>query len=155
MRKLQLVVPLLAILFSVPAARAQKGDWHAVQNLQPGTRISVKTLVPLMCFFESATDDELVCSIHRRGPIPTFSSVRRYDRRRVREVRLEYSEAADTALGAAVGGGAGAIVGAAAGGNGTITRGGGALLLGGIGAIIGGAFGRDFPLAHGRVIYKR
>jgi hypothetical protein len=149
------LVTVLVMLLSVPGARAQKGDWKAVENLAPGTRISVKTAVRLICFFESATDDELVCSMHPPGPGLGISYERRYDRSRIRDVRLEYSEAADIAIGATVGGGAGAIVGAVAGGNGTVTRGGGALLLGGIGALVGGAFGRDFPIAHGKVVYKR
>jgi hypothetical protein len=154
MRKLQIIPPLMLML-CVPSARAQKGDWKAVENLAPGTRISVKLAVRAICFFEYASDDELVCRTHVAAPIGAISYKRQYPRPKIREVRLEYSEAADTAIGAAVGGGAGAIVGAVAGGNGTITRGGGAVILGGIGALIGGAFGRDFPIAHRKVVYKR
>ena len=155
MRKLYCVAAILAMLVSVPGARASKGSWADVKRIQPGTRISVKTSVRLNCYFVSATDDELVCSMQVHGPLWTTSYDRRYERRRIKEVRVEDSEATGSAVGAAVGGGVGAILGAVAGGNGTITRGGGALLLGGLGAIVGGIVGRDFPLVHGDVIYRR
>jgi hypothetical protein len=48
----------------------------------------------------------------------------------------------------------GATVGASLS-NPSLNREGEALLLGSIGAIAGGFFGRDFPLIHGKVIYKR
>jgi len=155
MRKHHVIFPLVMILVSAPGALARKGNWDAVEKLSPGVRISVKTSVRLNCYFVSATDNGLVCSMQVHGPEWTTSYDRRFERRRIKEVRVEYSEATGSAVGAAVGGGVGAILGGVAGGNGTITRGGGALLLGGLGAIVGGIAGRDFPLVHGDVIYRR
>jgi len=147
-----LTIPLLTSI-----ALAQTGDWQAVKNLQPGTNISVRTASPFhnLCVFEHATDEQLVCERTPRGPRGAFIPPERvYPRKRIREVRLEHSDAANTAIGAAIGGGIGVAVGASVG-NGTLTRGGGTLLLGGIGALVGGAFGRDFPVAHGKVVYRQ
>ncbi len=141
-----------------PSALAQKGDWQAVKNLSPGTKISVRyTHFPIhnMCIFQGATDDQLVCERILRGPSRVFIPPEAiYDRKRVREVHLENSDAVNTAAGVAIGAGAGAALGAL-NGNGAVTRGGGALLLGGIGGIVGGFAGRDFPIVHGRVVYRR
>jgi hypothetical protein len=155
MRKLYCVAAILAVLVSVPGARAQQGDWGAVKKLAPGTRISVKTSVRLVCYFESATDEDLYCDMRRHVRFATMDSGRHYERKRIREVRLEHSEESDAAVGALVGAGAGAAIGAGVPGNGTVTRGGRVLLLGGIGAIVGGFAGREFAVAHGRVVYKR
>jgi hypothetical protein len=152
---------LLAPLLLASIAVAQTGDWQAVKNLQPGTRISVRSGRPFIrntCFFLSATDDQLVCerAVHarRRMIIPPIPPEAVYERSKVREVRLEHSEATNTVAGAGIGAGIGAALGASAN-NGTLTRGGSTLLLGGIGALIGGSFGRDFPVIHGKVVYQR
>jgi hypothetical protein len=145
------------ILLLASIARAQTGSWQAVKDLQPGTRISVQgaSRFHSPCIFEQATDEQLVCEYILHGPRRAFiPSQRVYERKKIREVRLEHSDAANMATGAAIGGGLGAAVGATAG-NGTLTRGGGALLLGGIGALVGGTFGRDFPITHGKVVYRR
>jgi hypothetical protein len=132
-----------------------------VKNLQPGTRISVRSdhlFIRNTCFFLSATDDRLVCerAVHNRRSliIPPLPREAVYERSRVREVRLERGEAANTMAGAGIGAGVGAALGGSTN-NGTLTRGGGALLLGGIGALVGGSFGREFPVIHGKVIYRR
>jgi hypothetical protein len=149
---LLLTLPVLASM-----ALAQAGDWQAVKHLQPGTKISVQGASPfhILCVFEHATDEQLACELIRRGPRGISIPLERiYERTRIREVRLEHSDAANVATGAAIGGGIGVALGASVD-NGTLTRGGGALLIGGIGALIGGAFGRDFPVAHGKVVYRR
>lgn len=148
---------LLTVLLLASIAQAQTGSWQAVEDLQPGTKISVQGTSPFhnVCIFEHATDEQLVCQRIQHGSRRAFSpSERVYERKRIREVRLEHSDVANMATGAAIGGGIGAAVGASAG-NGTLTRGGGALLLGGIGALVGGSFGRDFPVTHGKVLYRR
>jgi hypothetical protein len=152
---------LLALLLLAAMVPAQSRDWQAVKHLQAGNRISVRSdrsFVRNTCFFLRATDDQLVCerAVHSRRQviIPPIPSEAVYERSRVREVRLEHSEAANAMAGAGIGAGMGAGLGASAN-NGTLTRGGGALLLGSIGAVIGGSFGRDFPVIHGRVVYRR
>jgi hypothetical protein len=143
------------ILILTPVVRAQTGDWRAVENLKPGSRISVKTGHRTICFFVGATHDELTCELPRRRRGVLFGPGElTFSRQRIREVRLEHSEAADAAVGAAIAGGIGATVGASVKGSGALTRGGGALLLGGISAIIGGFVGRDFPIVHGQIVYK-
>jgi len=135
-------------------AQAQNADWNEVRNLPPGSRISVKTRFRVLCDFDWATDDELVCEPVSYSPFYRGPTELLFDRKRVREVRLEHSDETNSAIGAAVGGGTGAIIGAV-GHSDTITRGGGALLLGGIGSLIGGSFNKEFPITHGKVVYKR
>jgi hypothetical protein len=65
---------LLAPLLLAVCALAQTRDWQAVKNLQPGTRISVRSdhlFIRNTCFFLSATDDQLVCerAVHGRRRI--------------------------------------------------------------------------------------
>jgi hypothetical protein len=145
-----------ALLLLASIAVAQTGDWQAVKDLRPGTKISVQYgHFHNLCIFEQATDEQLACDHVFHGPRGAFTPLERvYERNKIREVRLEHSDAANIATGAAIGGGIGAAVGAG-NGNGALTRGGGALLLGGIGALIGGTFGRDFPVTHGKVVYRR
>jgi hypothetical protein len=157
MRHAKIIFLLSAAVLLSSSALAQTGDWQAVKNLQPGTRISVQGGHSFhnLCIFEHATDEQLVCEHILHGPRGAFlPSERVYERKKIREVRLEHSDAANMATGAAIGGGIGAAVGASAG-NGSLTRGGTALLLGTGGALIGGIFGRDFPVAHGKVVYRR
>ena len=153
MKHTKLILLLSTALLLASTAPAQTGDWQAVKHLQPGTKISVH--FRNLCVFEHATDEQMVCEHTLHGPRGAFfPSERVYERRKIREVRLEHSDTANIATGAAIGGGIGAAIGANAS-NGTLTRGGSALLLGTGGALIGGIFGRDFPVTHGTVIYRR
>ena len=161
MRHTKAIFFLSAVLLLASTAPAQTGDWQAVRNLPPGTRISVRSnhlFVRNTCFFLSATDDQLVCerALHsrRRMIIPPIPPEAVYQRSRVREVRLEHGEDANMLAGAGIGAGVGAALGAGVN-NGTLTRGGGALLLGSLGALIGGSFGREFPVIHGKIVYRR
>ena len=157
MNYIRIILALLLPSLLASLAPAQTGDWQAVRHLQAGTKISVLSRSHLrnLCVFEQATEKQLFCEHTLYGPRGTFGPAERvYERMSVREVRLERSDTANIVTGAAIGGGMGAAIGANAG-NGTLTRGGGALLLGTAGAIIGGIFGRDFPVAHGKVVYRR
>jgi hypothetical protein len=152
----------LAFLLFTPAALAQTGDWQPVMELPPGTSISVKAghfFAHNLCTLQSVTEETLVCERIQHGPGALRSSpahVFTYDRKSVREVRLEHSDVANTALGAAVGAGAGAAIGGSLSPRRTgYSRAGGALLLGTIGGLMGGVFARDFPIVHGRVVYKQ
>ncbi len=150
----RLITCTLAVCFLGECAAAQSAGWPAVQKIAPGTPISVKTHLRILCVFVEATADTLVCDVHRGGVIRTGRSTFTFNRNEVREVRLEHSDERNAAVGAVIGGSAGAALGASKT-NGTLTRGGAALLLGGIGAIIGGGFGRDFPIFHGEVVYRK
>jgi hypothetical protein len=161
--RLRILHPILAFLLLTPSALAQTGDWQSVMNLRPGTRISVKAghfFMPSLCVLQTVTDEKLVCerALHNPHPFLNPPSVQlcTYTRKTVREVRLEHSDESNSAVGTVVGAGLGAAIGASFSPERTgYAREGGALLLGAIGGVVGGVFGRDFPIAHGRVIYKR
>jgi len=161
MRRTRTIPFLLTPFLLAASALAQTGDWQAVKLLRPGTRISVRSdhlFIRNTCFFLSATDDQLVCerAVHSRQRmiVPPIPAEAVYERSRVREVRLERSEDANMMAGAGIGAGIGAALGAGIN-NGTVTRGGGALLIGGLGALVGGSFGREFPIIHRKVVYRR
>jgi hypothetical protein len=144
----------------VASAPAQSGDWKVVQQLTPGTPISVKYgrfWIHNRCLFENATQDVLVCERVLYGTNRLFIPPEAvYRRKLVREVRLERSDASNIAFGAAVGGAVGGALGAAGSGDAhTQARVGAGLLVGMGGAAIGGLMGRDFPVRHGKVIYRR
>ncbi len=68
------IIPfLLALLLIASSAMSQTADWEAVQALRSGTKIKV-TLKhgPTFghCFFNGASDDQLVCS-SRGASVPT------------------------------------------------------------------------------------
>lgn len=171
MRKQRIISLLLFLVFLGPAASARKRSWEVVEKLPPGTSISVKSdWLRTQCTFVSATDDQLVCQ-----PIPPMQSAYRpwppgpfpipyppapppdpavFRRKDVIEVRLEHSVAVNVLTGVGIGAGVGAGLGAA-NGNGTLTRGGSALLGGLILGLVGGVVGRNAPIFHRGVIFKR
>lgn len=144
---------LAPLLLTATSALAQTGDWQAVKNLPPGTRISVRPhrLFRDTCFFLSATDDQLVCGrlLHRHPrimivlPIPNEVV---HERKRVREVRLEHGGTVNSLAGAGIG-----TALTAGANNGTVPR----LTLGVLGAVFGASLGSEFPIIHGKVIYRR
>ena len=139
-----------AILFS-PYLRAQTGDWSLVQQLQPGTRISVKAQRRLTCVLESADDRALICRIETPRYF-NYSPDVFFDRRDVREVRLEHSDGFHAGIGTAIGFVVGAAVGAA---KTSAAPGLGALIFGSVGAMTGHQFGPDIAIIHGPVVYRR
>jgi len=164
-RRRQIISSMLALLLLESNAQAQTqtqtqsqtqtqtqaGDWQAVVNLKPGTRISLKAQHHILCVFQAATDDELVCKPKRflwLGPRES-----RFDRQSIREVRLERNQTKDMLIGTGIGTGAGAIAGATTG---KAPRGGSLLVLtlGGslVGSVVGGIV--SIPL-RGKIIYKR
>jgi hypothetical protein len=147
---------VFALFLLTPIASAQTRDWQAVKSLQPATKISVHSASPFhnLCIFERATDEQLVCEHIMHGPRGLIApSEYVYERKRIREVRLEHGDATNMAPGVAIGGGVGVAIGASRG-SGSLTREGGAFLIGGIGALVGGTFGREFPIIYGKVIYR-
>lgn len=149
--KMRTISSIVAFLVLGPSLQAQTGDWRAVENLKPGTRISVKARHRILCVFQAATDDELVCKplrFSRLGPAES-----RFDRQTVREVRLPPNQAKDAWIGAGIGAGAGAITGASRSG----TSPGADAFFGALaGALVGGVAGSMVPIfRHGTIIYKR
>src|SRR6266481_1727733 len=146
------IIPfLLALLLIASSAMSQTADWEALQALRSGTKIKV-TLKhgPTFghCFFNGASDDQLVCS--SRGGLLSRRKV--YLRDDVKAVYLTHN---GPAIGLGVGAGAGAIIGAAGDPVPGLGRGGTALLdaglLGGLGAFFGMVLD---PFFHGRVVYR-
>ncbi len=141
---------LVALLFG-SRAQAQTGDWQAVQNLRPGTRIFVKAQHHILCVFEAATDSELVCKplrFLRLGPADS-----RFDRQGVREIRRAPNHAEAGWIGAGIGAGVGAAVGASTG---TTPRSGSVIVLTLGGAMIGCVVGTIVLIfQRGKLIYRR
>src|SRR5689334_10963895 len=77
----------------------QAGDWRAVQNLTPGTEISVKTQRRYRCVVEKVTEDELVCEAHGRWFRVSTLVIRRSEINEVR-VRPRPNQAKDAWIGA-------------------------------------------------------
>jgi hypothetical protein len=65
-RKRQIISSMLVVLFFGTSAKAQTGNWQAVENLQPGRPILVKAQRDYFCILEGANDDQLVCEVHQR-----------------------------------------------------------------------------------------
>lgn len=130
---------------------AQTGDWSLVEQIKPGARVSIQARHGTVCIFENATDEELFCRLEspRYFNFPPEIS---YDRRDVREVRMEHSDDFHSAVGAGVGFAVGAAVGAThtPSSRGTVT-----LIYGAFGALIGQHLGPSVALIHGPVIYHR
>lgn len=160
MRQQRLHQFLLFTFLSVASARAQSRNWNVVEQLAPGTPISVKYgrfWLHNRCVFERATEEVLVCERVSYGMSRLFiPPVAEYRRKLVREIRLEHSDASNIAFGAALGGAVGGALGAAGSGD-THTRArvGTGILVGMGGAALGGFIGRDFPIRHGKVIYRQ
>ena len=154
-RKWQITSSLLVVLLLGSTAQAQTGDWRAVQNLQPGARIMVKTQHRYPCIFVSATQDELVCDVprHRLGGLPPTMA---FSRQEIREVRRAPNQAKDAWIGAGIGAGAGAV----AAGTNSRTSPGVHAFFGGLAGAGGGALvGATVPIFQvvfhgGKLIYR-
>jgi curved DNA-binding protein CbpA len=116
MKKLRIVLFILASLIAASVAQAQTLDWQAVEKLSPRSWISVETQKRTQCEFEKATSDELFCHINPEDWLSGFSGrysekrqvrllFRREDVREVRTVPFDYSQGPLSLLLAAGGGG--------------------------------------------------
>jgi hypothetical protein len=155
MRRLNILVLTTSFLLFSCMAQAQPGDWQNVENLPSGTSISIKLRVRFRCLFQSATDEELICERTQRVWILSNSSEIKVNRKRIREVRLEHSDSTNALVGAAVVGGGAAIAEAARVDGDAKTRTIAALFAGSLFGLLGGVIGRDFPILHGKIIYKQ
>lgn len=104
MRILPLFPVLLMTALPIPA---QNHDWGAVQNLRPGTRITVRHAFHVGCELVRVTDQELTCDrqVADQDRRVTFR------RNRIREVRLERTEQNHWVRGATAGAAAGGLLG--------------------------------------------
>lgn len=68
--------------------QAQTGDWQAVMNIPPGSRITVNATHRVRCVFLRAAGDELVCEYTHRDLFPIDPPEIKLDRPSVREIRL-------------------------------------------------------------------
>ncbi len=142
------IIPfLLALLLIASSAMSQTADWEAVQALRSGTKIKV-TLKhgPTFghCFFNGASDDQLVCS--SRGGLLSRRKV--YLRDDVKAVYLTHN---GPAIGLGVGAGAGAIIGATGS---SCCHAANALLGAGALGLVGWFSGTVAdPFFHGRAVY--
>lgn len=136
----------------VSSARAQTGNWRDVENLRNGSIITVRTPHRVKCAFEGATHDALICERIQKGLFRIAPSELGFDRRSIREVRLERGDDANAAAGTAIGAGVGMAVGASVGRKPRVA---GALVLGAVGGAIGWIIGQEHPILPGRIVYQR
>lgn len=135
---------------------SRSGDWQAVKNLMPGTRISVKTGHRYRCVVEGVTDEELLCEAHVPRSFRMNTLV--IHRREIQEVRIlpHPNQTKDMWMGAGIGAGAGAVV---AGTNSGAYPGVHAFFGGLAGALPGAIVGGMVPIfqvifQRGKIIYK-
>jgi uncharacterized protein YcfJ len=136
----------------ISLAEGQSSDWHLVENLAPGTAISVVMRGRVGCDLVGVTDFELMCD----RTIGQFTRRYVFKRADVREVRLELPEDNRSVRGAIVGAAAGGLLGILGGGQLADPEGRGYARIYGspIGAFVGGAIGHAIH-RHGYVVYTR
>jgi hypothetical protein len=158
MRRPQYLFSILVLVLFPTAVHAATGDWRDVQLLRRGSVISVKKAgkhqLRFRYYFQYADDNVMVCERIEHSPIHIVPSKVTFDRGDVVEVRLQHSEAENSAAGAAIGAGAGAIWGASVY-NGAQNRLAGALIVGSIGFFFGRFVGQIVPILPSELIYKR
>ncbi|HEY0796377.1 MAG TPA: hypothetical protein VGD64_11405 [Acidisarcina sp.] len=156
-----------ALMPSVPSPmKARRGSWQDVENLPPGTQISVNPLhgMRFRCVFESANDHELICE----PPQPPYLCMScalltgvvrpvsygpiHFDPKFVRDVHIEHP-GGNTAIGVAIGAGLGIVLGTQ-GVHGADRRP-SQVVFGLLLGTAGGFIGRHVPIIRGTVVYER
>jgi hypothetical protein len=147
----------LTLLFAAPAAglaQPPAQDWDGIEALKPGA--SIRITLPkqkILCAFDSADDDGLVC--HRRqAGVDRSISLPRSEIKLIRARNATGSVVAGTLIGVAVGAGIGAVVDSSiknpnTTNNAKFTRG-----LSPIGGLLGALFGIATEFVPGRLLYK-
>ena len=143
---------LCTVLTLTTFACASDGDWEIVKSLPEGTPISVKAKLRHLCTFQLATDTTLSCRSKISGPT---SFVLSFQRKEIRQVRLEHSDDTNALIGFATGG----AIGFAMGASGHRVDASSRLFVGVIGGALFGFAGRfmnrALPITHKNVIYRR
>jgi hypothetical protein len=147
----------LTLLLAAPAAElAQQPtkDWDGIEALKPGA--SIRVTLPkqkILCAFDSADDDGLIC--HRRqAGVDRSISLPRAGIQQIRARNATGSVITGTLIGTGIGLGTGAIVDSTVKdpnttNNAKFTRG-----LAPIGALLGGLFGLATEFVPGKLLYK-
>jgi hypothetical protein len=151
------LVLCVTTLFAAPAAgpaQQPTKDWPGIEDLKVGASIHV-TLPKqkMLCAFDSANDDELVC-YRRQGGVDRSITFRRTDIQLIRARNATGSIIAGTVLGAGIGAGIGAIVDSSIKNPNTTDN---AKFMGGLsraGGVLGGLFGIATEFVPGKLLYK-
>ncbi|SRR5260370_37746186 len=147
----------LTLLFAAPAAglaQQPTKDWDGIEALKAGT--SIRVTLPnqkILCAFDSADDDGLVC--HRRqAGVDRSISVPRTGIQLIRARNATGSVTVGTLIGVGIGAGIGAIVDSSiknpnTTNNAKFTRG-----LAPVGGLLGALFGIATEFVPGKLLYK-
>jgi len=147
----------LTLLFAAPAAglaQPPTKDWNSIEALKAGT--SIRITLPkqkILCAFDSADDDGLVC--HRRqAGVDRSISLPRAGIQQIRARNATGSVIAGTLIGTGIGLGIGAIADSTikdpnTTDNAKFTRG-----LAPVGGLLGGLFGLATEFVPGKLLYK-
>lgn len=147
----------ITLLFAAPAAvlaEQSAKDWHGIETLKAGT--SIRITLPkqkILCSFDSADDDGLVCHKRQAG-VEHSLSISRSEIQQIRARNATGSVTAGTLIGVGVGLGVGAIVDSSiknpdTTNNAKFTRG-----LAPIGGLLGALFGIATEFVPGKLLYK-
>jgi hypothetical protein len=147
----------LTLLFAAPAAglaQEPTKDWDGIEALKAGTSIRI-TLAKqkILCAFDSADDDGLVCHKRQAG-VDRSISLPRSEIKLIRARNAAGSVVAGTLIGTGIGLGIGAIVDSSiknpnTTNNAKFTRG-----LAPVGGLLGGLFGLATEFVPGKLLYK-
>ena len=147
----------LTLLFAAPAAglaQQPTKDWVDIEALKPGT--SIRSALPkqkILCAFDSADDDKLVCHKRQAG-VDRSISLPRAGIQQIHARNATGSVIAGTLIGTGVGLGTGAIVDSTikdsnTTNNAKFTRG-----LAPVGGLLGALFGVATDFVPGKLLYK-
>jgi hypothetical protein len=150
---LVLCFTLLLTASTVGVAQQSANQWQGVEALKPGTNIRIK--LPnkrVMCAFDSANDDGLICHKREAG-VDRSISLPKTEIQLIRARNATGSVVVGTVIGIGIGAGIGAIVDSSiknpnTTNNAKFTRG-----LAPVGGLLGGLFGVATGFVPGKLLY--
>ena len=148
-----LCLTLLLTASAVGVAQQSANQWQGVEALKPGTNIRIK--LPnkrVMCAFDSANDDGLICHKREAG-VDRSISLPKTEIQLIRARNATGSVVVGTVIGIGVGAGIGAIVDSSiknpnTTNNAKFTRG-----LAPVGGLLGALFGVATQFVPGKLLY--